>query len=87
MQTYTNNGYNNIIKGVIVIMSTVKEFFLDLSNSENKVFDLSEYKGQKIKISIETIEQSHFSDKIKSLSGSIKVNLNELDQQIQEYLV
>jgi len=37
-------------------MSTAKEFYLDLTNSENNILDLSEYKGKKIKISVEDLE-------------------------------
>ncbi len=34
-------------------MTTAKEFYLDLSNSENNILDLSEYKGKKIRIFID----------------------------------
>ena len=38
----------------IKMMGIKKEFYLDLSNSDNNILDLSEYKGQKVKVSVET---------------------------------
>ncbi len=67
-------------------MSIIKEIFKDFTNDNNYevVIDLSEYKGQKVKIFIEAMNESFDENKIKALSGSIQINnKDELENQIQ----
>jgi hypothetical protein len=40
----------------IKMMGIKKEFYLDLTNSDNNILDLSEYKGQKVKVFIQPEE-------------------------------
>jgi len=51
-------------------MGITREFYLDLSNSENNILDLSEYKGKRIKVSVEF--EDSCEDKLLSFFGSIK---------------
>ena len=51
-------------------MGIAKEFHLDLSNSENNILDLSEYKGKRIKVSVEL--EDTCEDKLLGFFGSIK---------------
>jgi len=60
-------------------MNITKEFYLDLSNSDNNILDLSEYKGQRVKISIES-EETNLQELFK-LYGSV----NWKDQEAVEY--